>query len=89
MHIAQYIVRLNLVKRLKFSFIIRGLCLIVVYLSRQEKMKLVTEMKKYGIRTSLSRDVGKSLNRGGVLCVEMEFYVDISRESRCNIEINV
>ena len=27
--------------------------------------------------------------KGGALCVEMGFYVDISWESRCNIEINV
>ena len=26
---------------------------------------------------------------GGALCVEMGFYVDISWESRCNIEIKV
>ena len=26
---------------------------------------------------------------GGLLCVEMWFYADISWESRCNIEINV
>ena len=68
-------------KKYHFGFIIRGLCPIVVYLSRQEKMKLVTEMKKYGTRNSLSRDVGRSFNWGGALFVEMEFYVDISWES--------
>ena len=28
-------------------------------------------------------------NGGGALCVQMGFYADISRESRCGIEINV
>ena len=38
-----------------------------------------------------SRDGGRSenLEGGGALCVEMGFYADISKESRCNFEINV